>query len=77
MAEIIVTNRKTAILGMGATGLSVAAFFDAQDIAFDIADSRNEPPNLGAVSKQYAKVQLLRSSKIGFPMLSLASPLLS
>ena len=59
MAEIIVTNRKTAILGMGATGLSVAAFFDAQGIAFDIADSRNEPPNLGAVSKQYAKADIV------------------
>ena len=59
MAEIIVTNRKTAILGMGATGLSVAAFFDAQDIAFDFADSRNEPPNLAAVSKQYSKAEIV------------------
>ena len=59
MAEIIVTNRKTAILGMGATGLSVAAFFDAKDMAFDFADSRNEPPNLKAVSQQYSKAEIV------------------
>ncbi len=59
MAEIIVTNRKTAILGMGATGLSVAAFFETKDIAFDFADSRNEPPNLKAVSEQYTEAEIV------------------
>ena len=59
MADIIVTNRKTAILGMGATGLSVAAYFDTKDIAFDFADSRNEPPNLETVSQRYSKAEIV------------------
>ena len=59
MVDIIVTNRKTAILGMGATGLSVAAYFDAKDIAFDFADSRNEPPNLETVSQRYSQAEIV------------------
>ena len=45
MSDIIVTNRKIAILGMGATGVSVASFLASQDMSFDFIDSRNEPPN--------------------------------
>lgn len=59
MAEIIVTNRKTAILGMGATGLSVAAFLDSKDMSFDFADSRNEPPNVDYVAQQYPQAEIV------------------
>ena len=59
MAEIIVTNRKTAILGMGVTGISVASFLSARGIAFDFADSRIEPPNLEQVVRDYPDTKLL------------------
>lgn len=59
MAEIIVTNRKTAILGMGVTGISVASFLSARGIAFDFADSRFEPPNLEQVVRDYPDTKLL------------------
>ena len=62
MAEIIVTNRKTAILGMGVTGMSVAAFLSSRGMLFDFADSRAEPPNLDRVKKDYPDVKLALGS---------------
>lgn len=43
----------TAILGMGATGLSVARFFSARDIDFTWADTRQPPPALAEVKSLY------------------------
>ena len=58
MSDIIVTNRKTAILGMGATGVSVASYLAAKDISFDFVDSRNKPPNLDLVKAKYPKAEI-------------------
>ena len=46
MTNVIATNRKTAILGMGATGLSAARFLASIGDSFVFADSRSEPPRL-------------------------------
>lgn len=62
MAEIIVTNRKTAILGMGVTGISVASFLSAKGMPFDFADSRLEPPNLKQVKRDYPSAKLALGS---------------
>ncbi|MGB2106470.1 MAG: UDP-N-acetylmuramoyl-L-alanine--D-glutamate ligase [Porticoccaceae bacterium] len=62
MSDIIVTNRKTAILGMGATGVSVASFFASKDMPFDFADSRNEPANLNAVKANYPQAEIALGS---------------
>jgi UDP-N-acetylmuramoylalanine--D-glutamate ligase len=62
MAEIIVTNRKTAILGMGVTGISVASFLSAKGMPFDFADSRLEPPNLKQVERDYPSAKLALGS---------------
>ncbi len=40
------------ILGMGLTGLSVARFFSANNIAYRIADSRLSPPMFGKCEKE-------------------------
>ena len=58
MSDIIVTNRKTAILGMGATGVSVASYLAAKDISFDFADSRNKPPNFDLLKAKYPKAEI-------------------
>jgi len=58
MAEIIATNRKTAILGMGVTGMSVASFLAVKGMPFDFADSRLEPPNLEQVKRDYPDVHM-------------------
>ena len=59
MTEIIVTNRRTAIVGMGATGLSVARFLSSQSIPFVFIDSRQEPPQLEVVKRDYPDVKIV------------------
>lgn len=58
MSDIIVTNRKTAILGMGVTGVSVASFFTSKNMPFDFVDSRNQPPNLKSVETNYPEADM-------------------
>ena len=58
MSDIIVTNRKTAILGMGVTGVSVASFFTSKNMPFDFVDSRNQPPNLKSVETNYTEAEI-------------------
>ena len=58
MTEMIVTNRRTAILGMGATGLSVARFLSSIGMSFVFIDSRNEPPNLDQVRSEYPHINM-------------------
>jgi len=53
MSNVIATNRKTAILGMGATGLSAARFLTSIGDSFVFADSRSEPPRLQEVRDRY------------------------
>lgn len=53
MSNVIATNRKTAILGMGATGLSAARFLSSIGDSFVFADSRSQPPRLQEVRDQY------------------------
>ena len=59
MTEVIATNRKTVILGMGATGLSVARFLSSLGESFVFADTRNEPPRLQEVTDQYPGVKIV------------------
>ncbi len=59
MTDVIATNRSTAILGMGATGLSVARFLSSIGKPFVFADSRATPPRLQEVKQQYPQVPLV------------------
>ena len=59
MAELIATNRNTAIVGMGATGLSAARFLSSAGKPFVFADSRTEPPRLSEVREQYPDVPVV------------------
>ena len=59
MTDVIATNRNTAILGMGATGLSVARFLSSIGKSFVFADSRAEPPHLQDVMKDYPDAPLV------------------
>ena len=56
MTDLIATNRNTAIVGMGATGLSAARFLSSIGKSFVFADSRTEPPRLSEVREQYPNV---------------------
>jgi len=59
MTDLIATNRNIAILGMGATGLSVARFLTSLGKPFVFADSRAEPPRLAEVSEHYPNVPVM------------------
>ena len=59
MTDLIATNRNIAILGMGATGLSVARFLTSLGKPFVFADSRAEPPRLAEVSEHYPNVPVV------------------
>lgn len=71
---MIATNNVKAIIGTGITGLSVARFLAKQGQSFVLMDTRENPPNLEQIRKEFptAKVQtgnldvssLLASSEI-------------
>ena len=44
-------NKQVLVLGLGATGLSCARFLEAQNIAFDVNDSRAEPPGMNRLKQ--------------------------
>lgn len=53
------TGRKTAptlIVGLGETGLSAARFFERAGEPFEVADSRSDPPAIGAFRRQWPDV---------------------
>ena len=62
MTNLIATNRNTAILGLGATGLSVARFLSSIGKSFVFADSRTAPPRLAEVRETYPDVAVVLGS---------------
>lgn len=58
MTELDLTNSKIAILGMGATGLSVARFLSSIGRPFVFADSREQPPKLNEVRNSFPQVSI-------------------
>jgi len=56
---LIATNRNPAILGLGATGLSVARFLSSMGKSFVFADSRTAPPRLAEVRATYPDVPVV------------------
>jgi len=59
MTNLIATNRNIAILGLGATGLSVARFLSSIGKSFVFADSRTAPPRLAEVREAYPDVPVV------------------
>ena len=57
MAELIASNRLTVVVGLGATGLSVARFLSAQDEPFVVVDSRQQPPALAQLNNELPEVR--------------------
>jgi len=57
MAELIASNRLTVVVGLGATGLSVARFLSAQGEPFVVVDSREQPPALAQLHKELPGVR--------------------
>ena len=59
MTETNLVNRSVAILGMGATGLSVARYLSVKGVSFSLFDSRAEPPALAEVTANYPTTKII------------------
>ena len=59
MTETNLVNRSVAILGMGATGLSVARYLSVKGVSFSLFDSRAEPPTLAEVTANYPTTKII------------------
>ena len=57
MAELIASNRLTVVVGLGATGLSVARFLSTQGEPFIVVDSREQPPALAQLHNELPEVR--------------------
>ncbi|MFQ3345679.1 MAG: UDP-N-acetylmuramoylalanine--D-glutamate ligase [Porticoccaceae bacterium] len=58
VTELDLTNSKIAILGMGATGLSVARFLSSIGKPFIFADSREQPPKLNEARESFPQISM-------------------
>ena len=56
--SLIASSHTTLVLGLGATGLSVARYLKRSGRPFALADSRAAPPNLAAVQAEFPELTL-------------------
>jgi UDP-N-acetylmuramoylalanine--D-glutamate ligase len=56
VSEVIATNKLTVVVGIGATGLSVARFLARRGERFVMVDTRVDPPGLGQLAKEFPEV---------------------
>lgn len=55
MAELMTNNEVTAVVGMGATGLSVARYLDSVRLPFIVLDTREQPPLLNEFRRDFSQ----------------------
>lgn len=58
MTNLIVSDQKRLIIGMGQTGLSCARFLMAKGLSFDLCDTRDVFPNQAGVEKEFPDAQV-------------------
>lgn len=58
MTELIATSRLTVVVGLGATGLSVARHLAKQGERFVVVDNRIEPPGLAELASEVPSAQV-------------------
>ena len=58
VTQLISTDTRRALIGIGVTGLSVARFLRSQGRDFDVYDSRENPPNLDLFQTEFPDVRL-------------------
>lgn len=53
MTNLIASDQKRLIIGMGQTGLSCARFLTAKGLSFDVCDTRNSLSNLASIEQEF------------------------
>jgi UDP-N-acetylmuramoylalanine--D-glutamate ligase len=72
---LIASSKLTIILGLGVTGLSVVRFLARQEIKFIVMDSRENPPGLDNLHKEFANVKCILG-KLDEELLCIASEII-
>ena len=75
MANIHDQQLRTLVVGLGATGLSVARYLMAQGVQVAIADSREQPPGMTELQAEYPDLALFLVSTRS-PMRSISAVVL-
>lgn len=57
MTNLIASDQKRLIIGMGQTGLSCARFLTAKGMSFDLCDTREQLPNQAELESEFAQCQ--------------------
>ncbi len=56
--ELIATDNRQVVVGLGATGLSCARYLASKQRKFSVVDSRQNPPGLDEFNREFASVPL-------------------
>lgn len=58
MTNLITSDQKRLIIGMGQTGLSCARFLSAKGMSFDLSDTRQSLPNQSQIASEFPTSQI-------------------
>lgn len=58
MSSLITSDRKTLVIGLGVSGMSVARFLARKNCQFEIADTRANPPGLESFKSEFPEVNV-------------------
>jgi len=58
MTNLIASDQKRLIIGMGQTGLSCARFLTAKGLSFDLCDTRELLPNQAGIESEFSQCQI-------------------
>ncbi len=65
MTNLITTDQKRLIVGMGQTGISCARFLTAKGLSFDMCDTREVLPNQDAIAVEFSNSQIINGALDG------------
>jgi UDP-N-acetylmuramoylalanine--D-glutamate ligase len=65
MANLITSDQKRLIIGMGQTGLSCARFLTAKGLSFDLCDTREQLANQADIEKEFSQSRLFNGELDG------------
>jgi UDP-N-acetylmuramoylalanine--D-glutamate ligase len=65
MTNLITTDQKRLIIGMGQTGLSCARFLTAKGLSFDLCDTRERLPNQADIESEFSQSQIFNGALDG------------
>lgn len=65
MTNLIASDQKRLIIGMGQTGLSCARFLTAKGLSFDLCDTRELLPNQAEIGSEFSQCQIFNGKLDG------------